>query len=101
MTLENRAGDMLQRTERMDQRGAVRTKCRPGTGLVPVNRHRWPPGAQGVALRRLRAALRDRDRRYRVLFWRLDRGGGHGAGLCCLSDLNSDPGAAALAERAG
>ena len=90
-----------QRTERMDQRGAIRTKCRPGAGVVPVARGRRPPGAQGVALRRLRAALRDRDRRDRVRFRRLDRGGGHGAGLCRLSDPHSDPGAAALAERAG
>ena len=90
-----------QRARRMDQPGTVGLECRPGAGFADVARGRRAAGAQGLALCRLRAALRDGNRRHRVRHRSLDRGGLRRAGLRRRRGAHSHSGAAAAVERAG
>ena len=90
-----------QRPGRMDQRRAHRAQHRPGAGVSVAARLRAPARAPGLALCRLRIALRAGDPWHRLRHGRLDRGGGNGAGLCQCRHPHSHSGVAAAVERAG
>ena len=80
---------------------ALRVECRPSAGFASFAGGRRAAGAQGLALCRLRAALRDGDRRHRIRHRGVDRGGLRRTGLCRRRCAHSHSGAAATVERAG